>query len=412
MSDVFISYSRRDKEFVQELVKRLEALGRDVWVDFEDIPFASQWWDEICKGIDGSRAAVFVISPDSLSSEVCGLEINYVLKNNKRLIPIMHREAQDQPIPPSISHINWIHFNNPDTIDESIQKLLETVDTNLETVQKQTRLLTLARDWEKKGHNSSLLLRGEELADFIQLIDNPDLTSIQREFLTRSQIHQRRLDMITRFVWGLVGGLVGIGFWAFSTFRSDVLLTPQRVVYTIALGQSFGLCLGFLSMLADELPQAWQKVWKSKATRLVLRTLLFSGVGIFAWFSYIWCLERMGQTMQDYNALALGGLTLALGFLIRSLVKLPGWVFTLIMTALIWLPIYITYMDNYTRFVPLIYFDSTAQLYAIGIPMALIMALGANMQTMSAEFYKLYHALRSRSASQAAPGALQTVEKV
>ena len=45
MPDVFISYSRKDKAFVEKLVTALEAKKRDVWVDFEDIPFASEWWD-------------------------------------------------------------------------------------------------------------------------------------------------------------------------------------------------------------------------------------------------------------------------------------------------------------------------------------------------------------------------------
>ena len=55
MTDVFISYSRKDKDFVQRLVSTLEDQKRDVWVDFEDIPFASQWWDDIA-----TRAADFI----------------------------------------------------------------------------------------------------------------------------------------------------------------------------------------------------------------------------------------------------------------------------------------------------------------------------------------------------------------
>ena len=51
MPDVFISYSRKDKTFVEKLVTALEAKKRDVWVDFEDIPFAADWWEEIQKGI-------------------------------------------------------------------------------------------------------------------------------------------------------------------------------------------------------------------------------------------------------------------------------------------------------------------------------------------------------------------------
>ncbi|HEX2908956.1 MAG TPA: toll/interleukin-1 receptor domain-containing protein, partial [Phototrophicaceae bacterium] len=73
MPDVFISYSRKDKEFVRRLVKRLADQNYDVWVDFEDIPAATDWWAEICQGIEGSHTTLYVISPDSLESEYCGL---------------------------------------------------------------------------------------------------------------------------------------------------------------------------------------------------------------------------------------------------------------------------------------------------------------------------------------------------
>lgn len=44
MHDAFISYARRDsREFVERLGDALEAIGKDVWVDLEDIPPASQW---------------------------------------------------------------------------------------------------------------------------------------------------------------------------------------------------------------------------------------------------------------------------------------------------------------------------------------------------------------------------------
>jgi TIR domain len=47
MTDVFISYSRKDKAFVQQLFQALRDNKRDVWVDWEDIPLASEWLTEI-----------------------------------------------------------------------------------------------------------------------------------------------------------------------------------------------------------------------------------------------------------------------------------------------------------------------------------------------------------------------------
>jgi hypothetical protein len=386
MPDVFISYSRKDKEFVEKLVKALEDKKRDVWVDFEDIPFASEWWDEIQKGIESSESAIFVISQDYLASEVCGLEVNYVHKNNKRIVPIVFEKPERNSVPDTLAALNWIFFDDPTVFDDSFSKLQTTLDTNLVEMRQHTRLLVKASDWAKAGHSDSLLLRGEELDDLLKLLSRPDITDLMRDFLLRSEERHRREEMAQRFFWGLMGGLLGIAFWAFSTFRSEALITPDRIIYTIALGQVFGVCLGLLSMFADELPHRLQRwLGNSRVIRLVLRSLLFIGIGIFAWTSYVWFLQRLGTTVQDENALLFGGIALAAGFLIRSEAKLPAWLFTLIIAALIWLPIYVTYQDNYTHFVPLIYFDDPNQIFTIGIPVALIMAIGANARALYEE---------------------------
>ncbi|MFL5869982.1 MAG: toll/interleukin-1 receptor domain-containing protein, partial [Solirubrobacterales bacterium] len=64
MHDVFISYSRSDsREFVARLTDALEAAGKDVWVDLDDIPPASRWERDLTEGVLDSAAVVYVISP-------------------------------------------------------------------------------------------------------------------------------------------------------------------------------------------------------------------------------------------------------------------------------------------------------------------------------------------------------------
>ena len=192
MPDVFISYSRKDKVFVEKLVAALEAKKRDVWVDFEDIPFAAEWWDEIQKGIESAESAIFVISPDYLASEVCGLEVNYVQKNNKRIVPIVYERPPRDTVPDTLAALNWIFFDDPASFDDSLSKLQTTLDTNLVEMRQHTRLLVKASEWAKAGHTDSLLLRGEELEDLLKLLARPDITDLMRDFLQRSEERHRR----------------------------------------------------------------------------------------------------------------------------------------------------------------------------------------------------------------------------
>lgn len=397
--DVFISYSRRDKEFVQQLVTRLEADKRDVWVDFEDIPFASDWWEEVRKGIESSRVFVFTISPHSLESDVCGLEINHAVQNRKRMIPILYREAKDIPLPSNISHLNWIDFSQEERFEEAVRKLLETVDTDLESNQRQTRLLLLAKEWEKHSHSNSLLLRGDGLAEMLPLAQKPDLTDLQRSFLDASQERSRRVGMIQRFESGFVGGLLGMGFWTFSVFRSNLLITPERIRWTIAMGGIFGIFIGLMALASEELPSRMQRSLSLRA-QILLRAVLVVILGILAWVSYEWFLESIGSTSADLNALVFGGIGLAAGFVVRTRFQIPAWLAGLITAVMTWIPIYVTFeraAAGFDQFVPLIYFyDDPNQVFSIGIPMVLLIALGANFPAISREALGLYRHLRNQ----------------
>lgn len=169
MPDIFISYSRRDKEFVQKFAKEWESNERDAWVDWEDIPVTADWLAEIHKGIRESDAFVFIISPDSVTSEVCGWEIDYALENQKRFIPVLYREVIEEEhkakMHSAISSHNWLFFRDEDDFDASFATLREAVDTDLEYVREHTRLLVRAEEWETKDKGHSYLIQGDDLAN-------------------------------------------------------------------------------------------------------------------------------------------------------------------------------------------------------------------------------------------------------
>jgi len=45
MADVFISYSRKDKDFVRRLDESLKSRGREAWVHWEDIRPTEEWME-------------------------------------------------------------------------------------------------------------------------------------------------------------------------------------------------------------------------------------------------------------------------------------------------------------------------------------------------------------------------------
>ncbi|HJZ76837.1 MAG TPA: TIR domain-containing protein [Vicinamibacterales bacterium] len=93
MPEIFISYSRIDRDFVEELRTRFTAVGRDPWVDVTDIPPTAKWRSEILSSIEQANAFVFVVSPDSIVSRECLRELAHAVKHNKRIVPVVCRES-------------------------------------------------------------------------------------------------------------------------------------------------------------------------------------------------------------------------------------------------------------------------------------------------------------------------------
>ena len=66
--EVFISYSRKDKEFVRRLDEALKRRDREAWVDWEGIPPGDTWEKTIYGAIEATHTFIFVLTPDSIAS--------------------------------------------------------------------------------------------------------------------------------------------------------------------------------------------------------------------------------------------------------------------------------------------------------------------------------------------------------
>jgi len=92
--DIFISYSRRDQEFVTRLASDLNAQVALVWFDRSTIQLGQKWYDEIMEGIRGCKAFILVLSPDAAESKYVREEVNKALELGKTIFPILYRPGK------------------------------------------------------------------------------------------------------------------------------------------------------------------------------------------------------------------------------------------------------------------------------------------------------------------------------
>jgi len=191
VADVFISYSRADGVFVRELHTFLTARGKDVWIDWEDIPPAAQWEEDIDDSIDAAESFVFVISGSSLASRYSLEELHHAQARGKRIVPIACDGADPEAAPEGLRQLNWIWCRTDDERSTAFPKVLQALDTDLAWAEVHTRLLVRAVEWHER-RDSSLLLRGRDLEKAIQQVaanagKEPVPTELQREYLLASR---------------------------------------------------------------------------------------------------------------------------------------------------------------------------------------------------------------------------------
>lgn len=194
MADVFISYSRRDSDFVHRLHDVLQAQGREVWVDFEGIPPSAQWMNEISAAIEASSSVVFIISSHSAASKICEAEMAHALAHNKRIIPMLREDVDQTLLLKPICDRNWIFCRDTDNFDTAIASLDSAIDTDLDWVRLHTRLLTRAVEWDANRRDRSFALRGSDLQSAERCLTEsskePRLSPLQVEYILGSRRDQ------------------------------------------------------------------------------------------------------------------------------------------------------------------------------------------------------------------------------
>ena len=72
---VFISYSRDDLKFADQLDAALDTYGFECLIDRHGISGGEDWKRRLDKLISEADTVVFVLSPDSARSEICDWEV-------------------------------------------------------------------------------------------------------------------------------------------------------------------------------------------------------------------------------------------------------------------------------------------------------------------------------------------------
>lgn len=167
---VFISYSRADLSFADELVAGLAYDGRyEVTIDRHSIIEGEDWRLRLGALIADSDTVVFILSPASAKSDICAWEVEEAHRLSKRILPVLAVPVGAIPVPKRLSALNYVRFDSfddgrPRSFMAGLSALVRALNTDIAWLREHTRYLTLARSWDEAGRTANRLLSGSDIS--------------------------------------------------------------------------------------------------------------------------------------------------------------------------------------------------------------------------------------------------------
>ncbi|HMU95099.1 MAG TPA: toll/interleukin-1 receptor domain-containing protein [Anaerolineales bacterium] len=129
--NIFMSYSRRETGFVDDLTYRLEKAGFNVWLDFRRLIPGTPWAGQIDKGLRESDVVLLVVSKDSIASQFVELEWRHVLEyEHKRIILAIFEAVK---LPPELKKYEWVDFRG--SYEAGLKELIGQLNTPMQEMQ-------------------------------------------------------------------------------------------------------------------------------------------------------------------------------------------------------------------------------------------------------------------------------------
>ncbi len=120
---IFISYSRKDIEFVRKLIGDLEQAKQEVWWDKGRIRGGKHWQSEISDAIASIEYFIVVLTPSSIESDWVAREYTQADKLDKTIIPIQLVQCK---LPIALNTLQVIDFQENDYQD-NFKELLAAI---------------------------------------------------------------------------------------------------------------------------------------------------------------------------------------------------------------------------------------------------------------------------------------------
>ena len=147
MGHIFISYSRKDSEFVDRLMPALEQFGFPTWTDVHGITGGDVWKAAISRAVRECDAFLIILSPQSADSENVAKELAVATKHARRILPVLYQACKiPDKMDYDLAELQWADFDQH-PFNEAFEELLRALGGRTTVEQAGSREVQALRDF-------------------------------------------------------------------------------------------------------------------------------------------------------------------------------------------------------------------------------------------------------------------------
>lgn len=110
MPYVFVSYAKRDKEFIDRLTSDLQTAGIELWSGIDSRSPDRDWVAEIAEAIRHAACVLFVSSENTISSPFMAERLHTAIRSAAPVIPIAIDTPGFEHMPVQLRNVPWYDF--------------------------------------------------------------------------------------------------------------------------------------------------------------------------------------------------------------------------------------------------------------------------------------------------------------
>jgi hypothetical protein len=225
---IFVSYSSSDRPFALGLVKELQSLGANVWIDQLGIGLGENWDNAIEEALEKSETFMLILSPTSVESPNVQDEVSIAINTKKKLVPILIKECE---LPMRLQRRQYADLiNNPDKAINDILTFLGLQEKASTSLRKVLSLIGVSEAPVKVVQKVKEESTGKEVQEEINaedlLISNAEM---DRAIVMHKKGIKKNWQMIS------VVGVISILLLSVLFFKTDFLTIDLKLAIPACL---------------------------------------------------------------------------------------------------------------------------------------------------------------------------------